>query len=626
MRLGGVGLALILVFEVGLRLLPVSAPIVSLADDPDTRAFYFAMPRGLEQVFSLEADEGVFRTASSLTRTDDPWVQPQEFPARRGPDDLRIAFLGGSSLQGAAFPVEETFPALAAAALEARFPGRRMEVINLGSGHANTRQLGRIAAQLGPLRPDVLVIHAGHNDAGYVAFHEVLLTASAARRAPLRRAAERSAIFRSVRRFREGRWGKTADRGVFGPERDTSQLGVEIPRSVPVLSESVFQIRAKRHDETTPTRYAELVEEHERLLPALFERSLRELVRNARDQGMEVVLAKPASNLRDVAPGVGLHRRPQQVSRRSGKRFDALTRLARERMRRGLVAFSSPLLPFGDPKAIAVCETVLPLVTQAMQISDSHAEPHFLLGTCLMHTDPAAAATSFRTARDLAPAHAPAHRAPSSIEAAIDRVAASAKVPVIDLPTALAAASESGVPGFDLFLDNVHLNGAGHRAAAAAVADALAELRCVKFGTPDRPSDPSPAEFIAQRKAAARAATKVAQQPPPPRFVEPPPRFVEPPPKLSEAELRAGNLGEDPPAPLPDVDRSANVGEVEFPPAEELPAAVETPTPAPQEPSPAPEQEGTPPETDRSGNLGEDDYGDPSTNQGEGDEGPVPSD
>jgi lysophospholipase L1-like esterase len=698
-----------LLLEVGLRVAGGAEAVPSIEDDPESRPFYFAMPRAVERIFVLDQEAEVFRTDPRLTEGDEPWAQDQEFPAQRTTSAIRIAFVGGSSLQGRPFKASATFPALAGAALEARFPGRRVDILNLGSGPANSRQIGRIADQLGPLRPDVLVFHTGDNDAGYCAFHEALLTASKARRRPVRRLLEASAIHHRLRRFREDRWGRTADRGLFGPEQDTSQLGVEVPTGVPSLSESVFEIEAGWEDEYAAQTYADLVEEHDRLLPELFERTLRELVRNARDQGMEVVLAIPASNLRDFAPRVSLHHRPGAVSRRTSKRFHALIKLARERMRRSSVAFTKENLPIGDPQATKICSTVLPLLDEALEISDSWADAHFLRGTCLLHTDRKAAATALRKARDLSPAHAPNHRASGSILAAVARVAEQEETPVIDLPAALAAASEAGVPGSDLFLDNVHLNAAGHRIAASAVADVLAQLRTVRLGGANRAPDPSPKEFVALRDAAEKQAERrqalagMARTRETTRQVR------------DHGDLKAGNLGEDdyglPDDPVPrspnaradprKEDRSGNVGEHDVGIASAaVPASTDTVGPEPRAPvspdalsrdeldrstnvgeydvgvtydvQPAPRTDTVGPDprapvspdavskeedrsgnlgeddfgaptapkdelptedwnvepraTDRSGNLGEGDHGDPSGNLGEDDHGPVADD
>jgi len=669
-----IGGAVLVAVDLLLRVTAGAAPIPPIEADEDSSPFYFAMPRAVEAIFVGDEATETFHTAPRLLKTDPPWAQDQTFPAQRGPNGVRIAFVGGSSLQGLPFPAAETFPALAGAAVEAAVPGRRVDVLNLGSGPANTRQIGRIAAQLGPLRPDVLVIHTGHNDAGGLGFHEALLEASMARRRPLRRLAEASATYRVLRRVRESRAGPTADRSLLGPTRDTSQLGVEVPRTVPSLSESVFLIGGPWHNEYTATAYAAYVSEHRRLLAPQFEESLRALVQNSRDQGMEVVLVKPASNLRHFAPTVSVHLAPGEVTRRETKRFGALLKLARDKLRRAKVAFVPAPLPLGHATSKAVCADIMGLLDEAEAISASWADLHFVRGTCLLHTDPAAAPASFRLARDLSPAHAPDHRAPSSLLDAIDRVAASEGATVVDLPAALARAAEGGVPGDDLFLDNIHLNAAGHRAAGAALGRALASVRGVRTIAADRPADPTVAEF----KELLKPKPKKPRRPPPP------PREDLDRATPNPMDLRAGNLGEGDfggePAPAPstdtlgvpepppvspdalsgpDEDRSANVGEFdvgniepaaapstdtvgvpEAPPVspDALAPEVEdrsdnvgeddvgTPTEV-EDPPPEEDPLGEDPDTDRSGNLGEGDFGDPEkTNQGEGDTGPVPGD
>ncbi len=672
----GIVLGVLVGVDLLLRVTLGAASVPPIEDDPDTRPFFFAMPRAVEAIFVVDEEDGVFRTSPRLLRADPPWAQPQEFPAQRGPEGVRVAFLGGSSLQAVGFAPAETFAARAGAAIEAAVPGRRVDVLNLGSGPANTRQLGRIAAQLGPLRPDVLVIHTAHNDAGGLGFHEALLDASIARRRTTRRIAEASATYDLLRRLRESRAGPTADRGLFGPERDSSQLGVEVPRSVPSLSESVFLIGGPWHNEYTAPTYAAYVAEHQRLLTMMFEQSLSALVRNAHDQGTEVVLVKPAANLRSFAPAVSVHLAPDTVSRRRGKRFRALVKLARDTLRRARVAFVDDPLPLGAPAAEAACAIALPLLDEAETISDSWADLHFVRGTCLLHVDPAAAPASFARARDLSPAHAPDHRAPSALLDAVERTARAQGVPCIDLPAALAAAAGGGVPGSDLFLDNIHLNAAGHRVAGAAVAKALLDVPGVRTIPPERPADPTATEFLALLKAPKPGP----KRPLPPTLVDDLERATPDPRDLKAGNLGEGDFGEpddsvpsvghidaapnDPVpterqvAPAPD-DSVPSVGHVDAPipggeaPSDAPPGEPEAPPVSPDalgdpeaedrsgnvgdvdvgtptqvdDPPPEEDWELDQPDTDRSGNLGEGDFGDPEkTNQGEGDDGPKPGD
>jgi lysophospholipase L1-like esterase len=544
---------------------------------------------------------------------------------------VRIAFLGGSTVQGLPYPPEKTFPSLAAAAIEAEVPGRKVDVLNLGTGTANSHQLGRIAGQLSSLKPDVVVIEAGHNDAGHLGFHKALLQASINRRRPLRRIAEWSATYRLLRGVRERRWGPTSDRALFGPVRDSSELGVEVPRGVPSLSKSVFLIGEPWANDYQAAAYAAYVMEHRRLLARTFERAVRTLVRNARRDGAVVVLIKPGANLRNIAPALSFHSAPEDFSRRVGKHFAALISLSRAKLRRARVAFVAAPLPVGDARAKAVCAEVSPLLDEAEGISSSWADLHYMRGLCLLHTEPDSAAPSFRLARDLSPTHAPAHRAPSSLLDALDRIAAGARVPLVDLPESLAKASPSGVPGSDLFADAIHLNEAGHAVAAKALAAVLSTLPAVRSISPTRAPDLSPKKYLAARKA---------------KKTRPPPVVFEAAqPTPNPEDLRSGNVGEDdhggeeaslPPvvlrdAPLgipemapispdaigdPEEDRSGNLGEDDH----------GTPTPLKEEPQEQ-EDDGEMPATDRTGNLGEGDYGDPSrTNQGEGDEGPTPGD
>ena len=95
----------------------VDYPLPGVAEA--ARHLFFHMPERVSPLFSVDGDEVVagFETSTHFL------VRAQRFPARRSDDAVRIAFLGGSSVQG--WPFREpgaSFGDVTGELLQARFP------------------------------------------------------------------------------------------------------------------------------------------------------------------------------------------------------------------------------------------------------------------------------------------------------------------------------------------------------------------------------------------------------------------------------------------------------------------------------------------------------------------------
>ena len=501
------------VLEAGVRLStePVHYPLPGV--DEAANYLYFAMPEAFHPLFELDEDAAVFRTAEKLYTGDGFWVQEQSFPAVRSPDAVRVAFIGGSSVQG--WPYRDgsiTFPAVSGRRLQSKFPDRRIDVINAGVGSYNSFQLASVVDQLDAFSPDVLVIYTGHNDQGYYFFYKAFLDGFGSGGTSLRRVLNTLQTYQQLRKFRDKHWGRAADGSLLGgKEGDPDDFAAD--------DANVFQLDPESQSKYDEKRYAELVAQHERLLPGFFERNLTDLVTSARAAGMHVVLAMPAANLRDYEPRLNLHYEPELLTRKAKREFSRLMVQARELMVQGGIAprdmtdiqangeYVEPghepqvkivegTYPLGHENAIHNCTQVMPILDRALAISNSWAETHFLRGACLLHTDAAAAREALVKARDLSPAQAPRQRAPTYLQDVVRKVAAAHDVPLVDVPGAFAEQTETGVPGADLFVDNLHFNGFGHRVAADAIAEVVADLPPFVDGTASRPPDPDPSEVV----------------------------------------------------------------------------------------------------------------------------------
>jgi Flp pilus assembly protein TadD len=186
-----------------------------------------------------------------------------------------------------------------------------------------------------------------------------------------------------------------------------------------------------------------------------YELNLRRIVALARRAGAAVVLAVPASNLRDCAP---FKSEPAaDVSPDDAARF------------RARVAAAA-----AAPSAAAAIEEL----RRALAIDARHAETHYRLGRRTLERGAgAAAAVHFIRARDedVCPL-----RALSDQEEIVRRVAADLDVAIVDFTAVASERSPGGIPGANLFIDHVHLTVEGHGLLARAIIEAAASTRLMR--------------------------------------------------------------------------------------------------------------------------------------------------
>ena len=111
------------------------------------------------EFWTTEAAYGSF----ALRRPDAPRPHHVWLPADKDPDQLRVVMLGESAVAG--FPSEEySLGRLTRALWNERFPQRPMQMVTLALVGVNSHTLRKFAIESMKLKPDVLVIYAGHNE------------------------------------------------------------------------------------------------------------------------------------------------------------------------------------------------------------------------------------------------------------------------------------------------------------------------------------------------------------------------------------------------------------------------------------------------------------------------------
>lgn len=110
-------------------------------------------------LWTTEAAYGPF----ALRRPDAPRPHHIWMPVERDPAQLRVVMLGESAVAG--FPSEEySLGRLTRVLWNEQFPQRPMEIATLAMVGVNSHALCQFAIESMELRPDVLVIYAGHNE------------------------------------------------------------------------------------------------------------------------------------------------------------------------------------------------------------------------------------------------------------------------------------------------------------------------------------------------------------------------------------------------------------------------------------------------------------------------------
>jgi tetratricopeptide (TPR) repeat protein len=123
---------------------------------------------GPTDLFVPDDRPGFYRTNPRFTVPFIPesfGIQPLALRIRRHkePGALRVFVLGESAAQGIPDP-EFGFASLLRAQLRSRFPGRTVEVFNLGITAVNSHVVYQAARQATALEPDLLVVYMGNNE------------------------------------------------------------------------------------------------------------------------------------------------------------------------------------------------------------------------------------------------------------------------------------------------------------------------------------------------------------------------------------------------------------------------------------------------------------------------------
>jgi lysophospholipase L1-like esterase len=337
-------------------------------------------------------------------------------------DDLRVLFLGASTVEGFPLPRNLAAARFLETMLQEGLPRRRVEVLNLGVTAVASfavRSIGERA--IAETAPDLVLVYYGHNEffgASGVASREGLGRSVAVMH--LTYALRSTALYQGL---------ASLLRAAF-PSRAT-----ERPDLIEVMA-ATSRIRPGGRLHQLASRNLET--------------NLRALVAAARRHGVPIIVATVASNEQGVAP----------VASWEGDLGDSHLASWRAELAAALEA------------AQTAPGSAIPRLELLREQAPHHAGATFRLARLVAATgDRKRARALFRRARDL---DAMPWRAPSTINQTIRRVARASGTPLADCEASFDRAA-GGAPGWRLFFDHVHPTLHGQALLAECLYDALAD-------------------------------------------------------------------------------------------------------------------------------------------------------
>lgn len=361
-----------------------------------------------------------------------PGFRPVRLAVPKPPGTLRVFALGGSTTYGLYVGAGDAFPAVLATKLRERFPGRAVEVVNLGCpGFASDRVVALLPRVL-ELEPDLLILLAGHNEMlGGQAGPASELTPALRLRARLLRV---STLFAWWNHLLAGTL-RSLETEQVREEVAALQAG-QIPTFVP---EEVPASLREAPDEGFRARAAER-----------YAQNVTKLLARARQAGVPVLVALPAANLRSP-PGLSAH----AMGFAEKPRFDAALRAGNALLESGKAG------------------RALERLDEAVALSPDHAAAHYARGEALRalgRLDEARQAYRRAVDRD-----ARTHRITTRLEDALLQTLSAAQQGAVDLRPIFQSRLDDASRDA-LFVDHLHPTAEGHRRIAEALRARAADL------------------------------------------------------------------------------------------------------------------------------------------------------
>ncbi|MBL7184706.1 MAG: tetratricopeptide repeat protein [Phycisphaerae bacterium] len=367
-----------------------------------------------------------------------PLFNLQRFARNKPVGTYRIFCVGGSTTFGRPYDDMTSFCGWLRAMLPEADPSRKWELINAGGVSYASYRVAALMAELVRYEPDLFVIYSGHNEFLERRTYGRIINTPAAVRG-LGAVMSRTRTYGLLQRAIKAATGRS---GKAGQKRDY------LPGEVKTILENSLGPQEYHRDGESRRR----VFDHYRY-------NLSRMVDIARSVGAEVILVRPASNLRHCWPFKSEHSDGLDDAER--KNFQALYDQA------------------SKAHATGQWNESLAAIDRAITADDRYAHAHYLRGRVLWELeryDQAKAAFERAIDEDVCPL-----RAQKPILDIVVEVAGGRDVPVVDFVEMVERQSEHGTPGEKLFLDHVHPTIEGNRQLALALLETMSRRRMVQL-------------------------------------------------------------------------------------------------------------------------------------------------
>ena len=355
------------------------------------------------------------------------WPVPFKLAVRKPADTFRIFIFGESAAMGdpqASVGASRYLEVL----LRERFPGQKLEVINLGITAINSHVILPIAEECAARQGDLWLVYMGNNE---MVGPFGAATIFGSRAPPL----SMVRLNLALQKLRLGQWLSASLRNLGGKPTNATWGGMRM----------FLQNQIPAADPRRETVYQN------------FARNLRDVVQAGQRNGAKIVLSSMAVNLRECPPFGSMANTNLPAADRA--QFDAHYAAA--------LALQTNQQPAEAARKFEA----------AAKLDPQFAEAQFRWAQCLLaETNVAAAREHFQRACDV---DALPFRADTRINAAIRALAAELKgegFAFCDAEAALAAAAPDGIAGDESFFEHVHFNFDGNYRLARAWAEQIARL------------------------------------------------------------------------------------------------------------------------------------------------------
>ena len=345
-----------------------------------------------------------------------PSVSPDYFPVIKEPGTYRIFCLGGSTTVGYPYWYNGAFSSFLRDRLQATFPDRRIEVINMGMTATNSFTVVDMARDLFPYEPDLFIVYDGHNEfygALGIASNESLgrtlwITKAYLKLVPFRMFALLKDVYGNVRQMLA-----SSESGHYaGTLMESLARGQYVPYGSRTYWDGL----------------------------SIFKSNLEELKTLCSERHVPLIVSSQVSNVRDQGPFVSAH---------SAGLTPQLRQTFEEVMRKGLVDLGS-----------ARVDSALLHFRLAASSDSMYAEAHFRMGQCLDTLGRyAEARQEYLRARDYDQLR---FRTSTEFNDAIRTIADGRQVIFADMERVFNQNSPDSITGKDLLFEHLHPRARGY--------------------------------------------------------------------------------------------------------------------------------------------------------------------